>query len=71
MYGWTICKKLAVNGFKWVTKLDKFNEDSIKNYNENSNVGYFFDVDVEYPRNLHEMHGDLAFLPDSKKKSEK
>ena len=67
LYGWAMCKKLLVNGFKWVTKLDKFNEDFIKNYNENSNVGCFLDVDVEYPRNLHEMHGDLPFLPDRKK----
>ena len=28
--GLAICKKLPVNGFKWVTKLDKFNEDFIK-----------------------------------------
>ena len=35
LYGWTkkikMCKKLPVNDFKWVTKLDKFNEDFIKN----------------------------------------
>ena len=67
LYGWAMCKKLPVNGFKWVTKLDKSNEDFIKNYNENSNVGYFLDVDVEYPRNLYKMHGDLPFLPDRKK----
>ena len=67
LYGWTMCKKLLINGFKWVTKLDKFNEDFIKNYNENSNVECFLDVDVEYPINLHEMHGDLPFLPDRKK----
>ena len=34
LYGWAMCKKLPVNIFKWVTKLDKFNEDFIKNYNE-------------------------------------
>ena len=67
LYGWAMCKKLPVNGFKWVTKLDKFNEDFIKNYNENSTVGYFLDVDIEYPRNLHKMHGELPFLPDRKK----
>ena len=35
-----------------------FNEHFIKNYNENSNVGYFLDVDIEYPRNIHKMHGE-------------
>ena len=58
---------MPVNGFKWVTKLDKFNEDFIKNCNENGNVGYFLDVDIEYPRNIHKMHDDLPFLPDQKK----
>ena len=55
---------MPVNGFKWVTKLDKFNEDFIKNYNEDGDVGYFLDVDIEYPKNLHKMHSDLPFLPD-------
>ena len=48
LYGWSMCKKLPINGFKWVTKLEKFNEDSIKNYNEDGDVGCFVDVDIEY-----------------------
>ena len=67
LYGWAMCEKLPVNGFKWVTKLNRFNEDFIKNYNKNSNVGYFLDVDIEYPKNLYKMHSDLPFLPDRKK----
>ena len=51
-----MCENLPVNGFKWVTKLDKFKKDFITNYNENSNAGYFVDVDIEYPKNLHKMH---------------
>ena len=66
-YGQSICEKLPVNGFKWVTKLDKFNEDFIKNYNEDGDVGYFLDVDIEYPKNLHKMHSDLPFLPEQRK----
>ena len=51
LYGWAMCKKLRVNGFKWVTKVDKFNEDFIKNYNENGDVGYFLEVDVKIEKN--------------------
>ena len=41
LYGWAMSQKLPVNGFKWMKKLSKFNEDSIKKYDENSNIGYF------------------------------
>ena len=45
---------LPVNGFKWVEKsrLSEFNEDSLKKYDEDSNTGYFLEVDVEYPKTL-------------------
>ena len=46
LYGWAMFKKLPVNGFKWVNDLSRFNEDFIKNYNENSDVGYFLEVDI-------------------------
>ena len=41
-------QKLPVNGFKRVENLLEFNEDFIKKYNEDSNTGYFLEVDVEY-----------------------
>ena len=39
LYEWAMSHKLPVNGFKWVTKLLKFNESFTKNYDENSNKG--------------------------------
>ena len=59
--------KLPVNGFKWVKNLSKFNEDFIKEYNKNSDKGYFLEVDVEYPKTLFNSHKDLPFLPERKK----
>ena len=56
-------QKLPVDGFKWVKDLSKFNESFIKNYDENSDKGYFLEVDVGYPKNLHKLHSDLPFLP--------
>ena len=52
LYGWAISQKLPVNGFKWVNNLSRFNEAFMKNYNENSDVGYFLEVDVECPKKL-------------------
>ena len=45
----------------------KFNEEFIKNYDEDSNKGYIFETDVEYPKNLHDLHSDLPFLPERMK----
>ena len=67
LYGWEMSLKLPVNGFKWVRDLSKFNESFIKNYNENSDRGYFLEVDVEYPKNLFNSHKDFTFLPERKK----
>ena len=67
LYGWSICKKLPVGDFKWVDDLSMFTEDFIKNYDEESDIGYKFVVDVEYPKNLHKLHSDLPFLPERMK----
>ena len=33
---WTISQKLPVNNFEWIKEISQFNEDFIKNYNEES-----------------------------------
>ena len=63
LYGWAMSKKLPVNRFKWVDN-DKINEEFIKNYNENDKKGYILEVDVKYPKKLHDLHSDLPFLPE-------
>ena len=60
-------QKLPVYGFEWVNDLSEFNEDFIKNYDENGDVGYFLEVDIEYPKKLFDLHKDLPFLPERKK----
>ena len=47
LYGWPMSEKLPVNSFKWENDLSRFNENFIKNYNENSDVRYFLEVDIE------------------------
>ena len=69
LYEWAMSQKLPVNDFKWVKQeeLSKFNEDFIKNYDENGNIGYFLEVDIDYPKELFNLHKDLPFLPERKK----
>ena len=58
--------KAPVNKFEWI-ETSEFNEDFIKNYNEESDEGYCLETDVQYPEKLHELHNDLPFLPERKK----
>ena len=61
LHEWAMSQKLPINGFKWIEALSEFNESFIKNYDENSDRGYFLEVDVEYPKNLINSHKDLPF----------
>ncbi|XP_071055153.1 uncharacterized protein [Onthophagus taurus] len=64
LYGWAMSQPMPVGEFTWL------NENQIRNFNFNdvsdcSDFGYILDVDVEYPKNLHDLHNDLPFLPEN------
>ena len=62
LYSWAMTQKLPVDCFEW-EKPSKFTSDFIKNYDGKSSTDYVFDVDIDYPKNLHDLHSDLLFLP--------
>ena len=64
LYDWAISEPLPVDGFDRIKDLPKIDEDLIKSYDENSDKGYILEVNVEYPKNLHDLHSDLLFLPE-------
>ena len=64
LYGWAMSKKLPVDSLKWEQDLSMFILDFIKNYDENSDIGYLLYVDIIYPHTLRDKHSDLLFLPD-------
>ena len=66
-YDWVMPQELPVNNFKWIKDTSQFNENVIRNYNEESDEGYFLKVDVQYLEKLHELHNDLPFLPERMK----
>ena len=58
-------EKLPVGSFKWIKNISKIDEEFIKNYDENSDdIGYFLKIDLECPKELHDLHSDLPFLPE-------
>ena len=56
-----------VHDFKWIEDTSQLFEDFIRDYNVESNGGFFLEVEVQYLEKLHELHNDLPVLPERKK----
>ena len=57
LYGWVMSQPLPTCGFRWVdVKPDEISKLT------RSNKGYLLEVDVSYPRDLHDPHNDLPFM---------
>ena len=61
LYGLAMCKKLPYKDIKWVEK--EMTEHDIKTYSDLS-TGYILDVDLEYPKELHDKHKDYPLAPE-------
>jgi len=66
LYGFSMNLYLPSDNFQWLSPrhLTIFNELSIKNIPDDCNVGYIFEVDLEYPASLHEEHNDFPLCPE-------
>ena len=64
LYGMAMSEKLPIKGFKWMVDIFRIDENFVKSYNKNSCKGYILKVDVNYPRELQNLHCDLPFLPE-------
>ena len=58
---------LPLGSFKWAEETSEFREDFIESYNNERDEGYFLNVLVQYPENLHNLHNGLPFLPERTK----
>ena len=83
LYGWAMSQFLPTGNFKWVKKLKtdvpaitngtvgektmKEWENDIMNLHDEANTGYVFEVDIDYPENLHldPMHDNFPLAPES------
>ena len=69
LYGWVISQKLPVNGFEWVKDISSINKKIKKIIKLVKTImkivkGNIIEVDVDYPKKLHDLHSDLPFLPE-------
>ncbi|XP_068713295.1 uncharacterized protein [Montipora foliosa] len=66
LYGWAMSQYLPTGGFRWMTKkqIDKID---LSKYKEDSNKGSILEVDLEYPKELHDLHNDYPLAPEKVK----
>ena len=62
LYGWVMIQPLPTGGFKWVVDVSRFTPDKIGRLAKIENKGYLLEVDVKYPKELHDSHNDLPFM---------
>ena len=57
-YGWAMSQPLPTGGFNWVD----VNHNEISELATRTDKGYVLEVDVSYPKELHNSHNDLPFM---------
>lgn len=65
LYGDAMMKALPLDGFEWCDG-SSINFEQIKNMSDDSPVGYIFEVDLEYPVDLHDHHKDYPLCSETR-----
>ena len=60
LYGWAVSQSLPYSGFKWLNQKEICNF-SLNSIRESSSISYILEVDLEYPR---ELHNDYTLAPE-------
>ncbi|XP_068712979.1 uncharacterized protein [Montipora foliosa] len=66
LYGWAMSQYLPTGGFKWLAK-NQIDQIDLAKYKENSNKGLILEVDLEYPKELHDLHNDYPLAAEKVK----
>ena len=63
LYGWAMIQDLPYKSFKFLSEeeIKKFDFGSI---NKNNKIGYILEVDLEYCKELHDLHNDHPLCPE-------
>ena len=58
LYGWAMSQPLPTGRFEWVD----INPNEISELATRTDKGYLLEVDVSYPKELHDLHNELPFM---------
>ena len=62
LYAWAMTQKLPTHGFKWID-VDKTSVLKLLE-KKDTNQGYIFEVDLDYPKSLWKSHNDYPLAPE-------
>ena len=63
LYGWAMSQPLPTGGFHWVEfRKDRSPKTIVEELVVKKDYGYLLEVDVAYPKELHDYHNDLPFM---------
>ena len=63
LYAWAMSQPLPTGEFRWVEFRKDWNpKTTVEALAGKKNHGYLLEVDVRYPKNLHDYHNDLPFM---------
>ncbi|KAJ4434487.1 hypothetical protein ANN_23049 [Periplaneta americana] len=60
LYGFAMSQKLPYGGFAWLTD-EEIRHFDLQAVNDDSEIGYVLEVDIDYPNHLFEKHKELPF----------
>ena len=66
-YGHAMMQYLPTGGFEWVhldTTSPEYWTKFVNEQQDQQDLGYFFDVDLEYPKELHDLHDAYPLAPE-------
>ena len=61
LYGWAMSQPLPTGEFKWI-KCEGDPNKLVEKFAAKKDYGYLLEVDVSYPKKLHDLHNDLPFM---------
>ena len=60
LYGYAMSKFIPTSGFEWIDA----KESDLNKYTSNSSKGCVLEFDLEYPKELRELHNNYSLTPD-------
>jgi len=61
LYGWAMSQPLPVSNFEWMNENELENR---KEFSDQEGKGRILEVDLEYPKELHDLHNEYPLAPE-------